>query len=302
DYEFEFPNWSFDRVFIIPNEDEELSIRINSIDGRKQLQASIEKPGAFQSVNRYNEQHPHVQTYIEVPFGMGPIYIPETVENMTKKTLVANQLKPELFINALFSNPSLVKPNQHEAFFTDGQRGMRIFQGGRYLEFIHPIETNEDKLEAVDLIDKSINHINGHKGWINEYHLESVHSTNGKVEYRLHYDGVPVFDFNNLSVIEQIWREQDLYQYRRSLLQIGHLLNVTDLTLPESDEVIRALQVTDDYALDKITDIRIGYYLNYIDEVHSLTLEPTWFMRYENSWIRIPMMQNETNNEGIRSD
>src|SRR5699024_8255665 len=102
-----------------------------------------------------------------------------------------------LFIDALFSNPSLVKPNQEEAFFTDGQRGMRIFQDGRYLEFIHPIETNDEKLEPAELVDKSIDHINAHKGWNNEYHLESLNPAIGKVEYRLYYDGVPVYDFNN---------------------------------------------------------------------------------------------------------
>src|SRR5699024_318638 len=117
------------------------------------------------------------------------------------------------------------KPNQQNSFFTDGQRGMRIFQGGRYLEFIHPIETNEDRLELPTLIDKSINHINEHQGWINEYHFEKANPLSGKVDYRLHYKGLPIFDFNNLSVIEQIWREQELYQYRRSLLSIGHLLS-----------------------------------------------------------------------------
>lgn len=298
--EFEFPNWTFDRIYITVQDGTQLKVQINSINNREQLNATIEKAGALQTLNRYHDQHPHLQSYIEVPFGEKPIYIPRTVETLTKKTLVANQINPELFIDALFSNPSLVKPNQEESFFTDGQRGMRIFQDGRYLEFIHPIETNDEKLETYALIDKSIGHINEHKGWNNEYHFESLNPTSGMIKYRLHYDGVPVFDFNNLSVIEQVWREQELHQYRRSLINIGHLLNSTDISLPNSDKVIRTLQQTEDYELDKISDIRLGYYLNYNEEVHSLTLEPTWFMRYEDSWIRVPFVENT--DEVLRGD
>lgn len=292
--EVELPMWSFDRAYIMIHDDADLSVRINSLDNREQIDAKVEKAGAFQTIVRYDEKHPNLQTFIKVPFGEQPIYIPEQVENVTKKTLVANQIDTDLFINALFSNPSLVKPNQQEAFFTDGQRGMRLFQEGRYLEFIQPIETNDDKLNAEELVDKSVSHINEHKGWLNEYHFDTVNPSNGKVQFRLHYDGVPVYDFNNLSIIEQVWREQELYQYRRSLLNIGHLLNTSEVSVPTGDEIIYTLENAEEYDLDKLTDIRLGYYLNYIDDAHSLTLEPMWFMRYENSWVRIPSIETVT--------
>lgn len=298
----ELPNWTFDRFYIIPQENAELTVQIYAKERAELIEASIEKSGAFQYIDRFDESHPHLQPYLAVPFGKKQFYIPESVEEMEKKTLVANQLDPELFINVLFSNPSLVKPSQRELFFTDGQRGMRLFQEGRYLEFIQPIETNEQNLDPVELIDKSIDHINEHKGWINEYHFEAVDALKGEVEYRLHYDGVPVYDFNNLSTILQIWREQELYQYHRSLLQIGHLLNSSDVELPSGEEVIRSLEMNEDYNVDHIKDIRLGYYLKYIDKIHSLTLEPTWFMHYEDHWLRIPFVKNETDYEGIRGD
>lgn len=292
--EIELPTWSFDRAYIVTHDDAELSVRIHSLDNREQMEATVEKAGAFQMIARFNSEHSQLQPFVQMPFGVKPIYVPETVENLTKKTLVANQIDSDSFINTLFSNPSLVKPNQQEAFFTDGQRGLRLFQDGRYLEFIHPIETNDDKLDPAQLFDKSVSDINEHKGWLNEYHLESINAANGKVQFRLHYDGVPVYDFNNLSIIEQVWREQELYQYKRSLLNIGHLLNKADMSIPTSEEIVYALENSEDYDVDKITDIQLGYYLNYIDEVHSLTLEPMWFMRYENAWIRIPTTETTT--------
>lgn len=298
----DFPTWSFERIFIVVNDENELTVRVYSINHSQQWEATVEKAGAYQAIGEYNVEHPHLQSYVNVSFGAKPIYIPETVTEVTKKTLVANELNPELFVNALFSNPSLVRPNQQKSFFTDGQRGMRIFQEGRYLEFIHPIETSDDKLDPIALMDRSIAHINEHKGWINEYHLESANANNGTIKYRLHYDGMPVFDFNNLSLMEQIWRDEDLHQYRRSLLQIGHLLNVSDVDLPDSNLVIRTLLNNDDYELDKIYDIRLGFDLNYITEVHSLTLEPCWFIQYEHNWIRLSFTENDTDYASIRGD
>ena len=298
----EFPIWSFERIFIVVHDENELTVRVHSTNHSHQWEATVEKAGAYQAIKEYNGEHSHLQTYVNVAFGAKPIYIPETTTELTKKTLVANELNPDLFVNALFSNPSLVKPDQQKSFFTDGQRGMRIFQDRRYLEFINPIETNDDKLDSTALLDRSIAHINEHKGWINEYHLESVNSTSGIIKYRLHYDGMPIFDFNNLSLIEQIWRDEDLHQYRRSLLQIGHLLNVSEVDLPNSNLVIRTLLNNEDYDLDKIYDIRLAYDLNYINEVHSLTLEPAWFIQYEDNWIRLSFKENDTDFRGIRGD
>lgn len=288
DEDIELPSWTFDRVYIVAQDSGELTVQIYSANNQEKVQATIEKAGALKTLKRYNPNNPHLQSYVAVPFGANPIYIPEKIEAATKKTLVANTIEPELFINALFNNPALVKPNQEESFFTDGQRGMRIFQDGRNLEFIHPIETNIEKLEPDMLVEKSIDHINGHKGWNNEYYLESVRVTKGEITYRLHYDGVPVFDSNHLTVIEQVWREQVLYQYRRSLISIGHLLNKTEVNLPNSIELITTLEESAGYDLDRIEDIQLGYELNYVDESHSLILEPAWFMYYENNWIRIP--------------
>lgn len=299
----DLPIWNFDRIFIFAEENTELlNVLIVSVDDTQQLTATIEKAGAFQIIDRYDVHHAHLQTYLEVPFGTKPIYIPETVENVAKKTLVANTIDPDLFINVLFSNPSLVKPNQREAFFTDGQRGMRVHQDGKYLEFINPIETSGKISQPNELLDRSINHINEHKGWFNEYHLESLHITRGEINYRLYYEGYPVFDFSDLSVITQLWREQELYQYHRSLLYTGHLLKVTEFQLPDGHEVIQTLQQAEDYIPDQVTDIQLGYLLNYMDEAHSITLEPIWFMRYENAWMRVPLSNNDVNVEGIRGD
>jgi len=52
-----------------------------------------------------------------------------------------------------------------------------------------------------------------------------------------------------------------------------------------------------DTSLNKeyINDIQIGYYLNFFDDNHSLILEPSWYILYQDDWIRIYPMDFEQN-------
>lgn len=300
---FDVPNWSFERVFIVLDEETQtLDVRILSLDQRHQIKATIEKSGAYQTLSRYGEEHPLLQNYIAAGSLAAPFYLPEEAVQLTSKTLVAGRIEPELFINALFRNPSLVKSNIREAYYTDGQRGMRVFQEGRSLEYINPIQSAYETIDPIDLIDRSINNINEHHGWLNQYLFAKLDSSIGKISFQLHFEGYPVFDHNGMSVMEQEWRGQELYQYRRPLIYLGNLLSSYEVELPGGAEVLTVLGETDTFALEKIRDIRVGYLLNYLDEAHSLTLEPSWFIYYKGEWVRINLDDLRTSVEGIRGN
>lgn len=202
-------------------------------------------------------------------------------------------IEPEDFINALFSSPSVVTPNVTEAYFTDGQRGMRIAQDGRRLEYINPIQTNYDPIDEMELIERSVNKINEHKGWTNDYLLEGLDNKKNEISFRLYYEGYPTYDHNQLTVMNQKWREQELYQYVRPLVSIGNLLNATKHTLPAGEEVIATIENASDLDEEEIEDIRIGYKLEYVDDAFSLTLDPGWYILYKGDWINYDSIELE---------
>src|SRR5690625_1450285 len=299
--EIDLPNWSFNRMFITFDEERHiLKLTILSVDNRKQISAKIEQSEIYDEVLDY--MNDTEQLHENVIFGSAdtPIYLPKEKVKLSKKTLVATNIDPDLFINALFSNPSLVKPNIREAYFTDGQRGMKIVQEGLHLEFINPIQSTHEVLEPIELMEKSVSNINEHKGWTNEYLFEGIIKTSNYIRYRLYYEGYPVFNYHSLSVIEQKWREQELHEYNRPLIKIGNLLNTQDVELPSDQEVVNVLMNGHQMKLENINDIRVGYYLNYIEDAHSLTLEPSWYILYQDNWIKFNQddFQNDTQVRG----
>lgn len=285
--QIEVSDWSFERVFITLNEaTQSLEIAIQSVNGQKQIVGTIEKTDAYQYLLSYLSDNPDVHENIAFGDENRPIYVPKNKVTFASQTLAASSIEPELFINTLFSDPSYVTPNIGEAYFTDGQRGMRIQHDGRLLEFFNPIQDNFERLTNDELLDVSIKHINNHKGWTNSFLLENMNSALNNIRYRLHYEGYPVFDYLNISVIEQEWREQELYQYNRPLIRIGNLLNMNEVELPSGEQVIDTLKNDASINVDLIQDIQVGYFLRYLDDTHSLTLDPSWYILYHGEWMR----------------
>ncbi|MGM8366773.1 YycH family regulatory protein [Virgibacillus sp. W0181] len=283
------PNWSFQRLFItFKEESSSLQFLFMSVDGRKQATAVVDKSDKFDLLADYFSDDEALQQYISFGNAKAPVYLPKDPILMNKKTLSVSTIEPDLLVNILFTTPSLVSPNVGEAYFTDGQRGMRLVQDGLAIEFTNPIQANYEQMEKSDLLDKSISDINGHKGWTNKYKFESIDKSLNEIRYRMYYEGYPVFDYANSSVIEQEWRNQELYQYYRPLFVLENTLSQNEVELPSGQMILDYLQGNENYQTKNIKDIRLGYHLDDSEDVsHSATLQPGWYINYNGSWSQL---------------
>src|SRR5699024_6893303 len=141
---------------------------IDSMDERRQSTARVDNTETYYDLLYYMEDESEITTpYFVFDEAREPIYLHNYDQEYTNKTSVATMIEPEVFVNALFSTPSIVTSNVSEAYLTDGQRGMEVVQDGRRLEYTTPIQSKDDRLDALELIDRSMDHINEHKGWTN---------------------------------------------------------------------------------------------------------------------------------------
>src|SRR5699024_11334551 len=107
--------------------------------------------------------------------------------NLTSKTLVNSKIAHKKLVNALFRDPSQVTANDAEAYFTDGQRRMNVSNNNSKIEFINPIQTSSEDDFKIDLLEQSIDNINEHRGWTNDYALEDISASQSNVKFRLKY-------------------------------------------------------------------------------------------------------------------
>jgi len=147
------------------------------------------------------------------------------------------------------------------------------------------------------LMRTSIQHVNDHMGWTEEYNLLDMDRALNKITYQMYYDGYPVFNNFQMTDIVQEWRSQNfLYRYERPLFRLNNSLGTEELEIL-SGEALYDFLLSDksDYNLESITEIRVGYDLTYHDPDLNdyVTLEPAWFMEYNDSWKKIQFDSNE---------
>lgn len=286
----EFPSWLFDKIIITLDEQTHtVQLTVYSVDKKRKITATVDKLETFEYLQNHLYELTNLVQYIDINQNetTEPIYIPKESVEMQKKTLVITQIEPELFVNALFSNPNVVTPNRKEAYFTDGQRGMTVVEDEKGLEFIHPIQTTFQRSELLDLLDKSVEHINDHKGWTNDFLLDEYIPINNELVFRLHHNGYSLFDYHHLTTIKEAWRNQQLYRYNRPLFKLDNVLNNKKETLASGEKIKEYLKQHDSFEWNKINNLKIGYHVQFLHDSHSVSLEPSWFILYENEWRRI---------------
>lgn len=286
----ELPHWSFQKMIITREEDQHLIfVHFLSTDENKQLRFTVHDSEAYDQLMSYITDDDYMMAFTS--FGKSQsIYVPAEPLGMNRRSLSIKSIEPNLLVNALFSNPSLVSPNVGEAYFTDGQRGMRLMQEGRMMEFINPIHENNEAepINMNDLLDMSLSYVNGHKGWTDIYTLKEINIDQGSLKYQMEYEGYPVHSGGGLSTIKQQWLNSDIHQYTRPMFSLNNILGVETVQLPAGKEIISYLLNNQDYEEEDIKDIQIGYRLTYIEGAnYSVMLDPTWYMNYKGSWQEI---------------
>lgn len=291
------PAWSYKRIFLTFDQaSASMQVKFVSSDGAYEATATLNDSAQYKKISGYFTNGLHLVDYITFKSGGNQIYIPADEQTVRRRSIGAQTIDEKKFVKALFKKPSMVSKNIGESYYLYGQRGMRVLQNKRSLEYNNPIESDKVAMDPAELIDKSVANINEHKGWTADYNLFQIDTNTNTVRYKMYYEGYEVFNSSGLATIEQQWRQDELYKYRRPLFYLNNPLGSDLVTLPSGRELLKALKDNADYDLSNIQDIRIGYDLDYPEsDAHSVILEPHWFMNYNGNWqvIELSNLQNK---------
>ncbi|WP_100011671.1 YycH family regulatory protein [Lentibacillus sediminis] len=287
------PSWSFDRMYFtfLPQQSS-IEVEFLSVDGRQQATALIHNPQSYDALWEPMTTLEGLRELIAYEEGQSRIYLPADSVTLRRYTSGVDQIEPHIMVNALFSNPAAVNVQnattgtRGESYYSDGERGMNVYQFGASMEYNNPSSENA-MIAPIDLLDRSIQNINAHGGWTDNYRLMELETNQNLIRYQMHYNGLPVFNSSNLATIEQQWGSNGLIRYRRPLINLSDYLDFEEapIDLPSGYEVIEELESYDQDSLQAVT---LGYQLNYLDEEQrSVVLEPKWYMNYGGNWTTV---------------
>lgn len=294
------PNWRFKRIYITFNRDAAtLNMVFLSLDGQKRAVAAINNSERYELLWSYLTTLDKLKEFKFVDSAGSSFYIPKFQVNMVSKRLTITPIDPWDLVDVLFAKPDVVSRNQiskYKVYFTDGLRGMRVFQEPKSMKYQNPYPTPPERKSPIELIELSMKNINGHKGWTGQYNLKRIDTTNNTIHYQMYYNSYPVYNSFSWSTISQEWRVMELSQYNRPLFKLGDVFSKNSVKLRSGNEVIRFLKNSRTYDLSNVNNIRVGYHMSYQGK-KAMKLEPAWYINYKGYWQEI-IFEETSQNKG----
>ena len=252
-------------------------------------------------------QKSELTEYLVINEDINPVYFPAGKMDLQKYSITPTEINPSLFVNILFTNPSVVRETRSQTigqtYFTDN-RQMNVYQDGMRMEYISHVTPTTDGFNRISeegLLDQSIANINSHSGWTQaerlnqEYRLEEIDSDSNKVSFQMYYHGYPVFNNLGLDTIEQVWgvnqNNLQLIEYNRPLFKFDNQFFPRTVDDFQSGEFILSyLESNEDISMEDIQDVTIGYELKYQrdDEASEyIEMVPAWYKKENNIWQKL---------------
>ena len=205
------------------------------------------------------------------------------------------RLSTEKLRDALFSDPNVVSKN-YSSFgeeYTDTTTLMSVNNETYTVSYVKTEDVESGTTAKSDhLLEKSIGFINSHGGWTDNYRYVGMDESEQVILFRL-YDlsGYPIFGDNGVSEILQIWNASGINKYYRSNFMLGSRVDATEITLPSGVNVLEELKKVEDFDLDFLQDLSIGYHMSR-DTQNVIFLEPAWYYKYNDEWKMVPSSEN----------
>ncbi|WP_167578691.1 YycH family regulatory protein [Jeotgalibacillus proteolyticus] len=298
----QIPDDVFDRVVIqLPQEgDVTFPVYFISYDTKQVYEARVDldelPPLNDKIVSKAEEEY---ASYF--PYSAGSektLYLPQGTTEVVQYKYYMNSISPQQFRDALFSDPNAVSVNSlnsTEDQYLHQSSLMRIDSSTNTLNYVNPSAAEFTTAGGPsELLQKSRRFVNDHAGWTDNYYLYRLDPSVQEVTYRLHVEGLPVFNDRgvpHLAQMDQKWGDTRIFKYDRSLLSLHFEVPSTTQTtlLMTGYDVIETLESSDSFEPDLLQDVTVGYYISKDSSNDFYTLEPMWFYLYNGNWKRVPI-------------
>lgn len=291
-----FPEGSFDRLIVGWNPDNR-TLEIHFISRVNDLRYSgVVKVNDYQNFNRSMlVRAKSYDNFTEVTSESTPfIAVPTKPVEIVRNTYYEDGILPLRFRDALFSDPNAVRRGQVTSSreeYQDDHAIMRIDPMMKVLTFIHPVvESKEVAIPSV-LLKNTIDFVNEHGGWTDEYRFVSSNPATRNVKFQLFVNGLPVHSNVTSTEIEQTWGNDRIFRYVRPYYTLDLTLHSETkmATLPSGIEVVETMMQSKGVDMEQVEEIALGYLMKYDTESGAeqrlLILEPSWFYLINGKWI-----------------
>ncbi|MER2038175.1 MAG: two-component system activity regulator YycH [Solibacillus sp.] len=301
----DLPDGNFTRLIIdYANIDSKNQVQLLFLNTEKKILfgavAELDDPNLFKE--EFITSVTDFSPYMEVERDMRrSLYIAQNpIETIQYRYFIDTMGPLDKYKDILFSDPNIVQHNvenlQSERY-TDGTSLMTADTQNRILNYVYPPAESVAPIPSARLLKDSFDFINEHGGFTEDYRYSSMNVKKHNIKYQLFLQGYPIYSKMTTTHIVTTWGENRLFRYRRPYYTIES--DITSIhtikELASGEKTIEHIRSMEDYSLDEIDEIVVGYYLmqdqnqdeEQIQDRDVFLLEPSWFIISNDDWTRI---------------
>lgn len=287
------PESTFNRVVVEwGSEDDPDSVIyfINTGSGRI-YEAQVAETELLAFRGDYVQQSEEYDRYVTDPdVGILPIFVPEGPVERTSFDYLLEETSASTFADAIMDSPTakFAGDLQSEEFTDDSGAIMRELESQKSINYVQPKAETSDPAIPSDLVFNSVNFVNEHGGWTDQYVYFGMKSANQQISYQLFFDGSPVFSNTTAVSLDVEWGlyngVEQAFRYSRPTYLLDSVAETRTVEMASGETVLKALSRLD-MDLSTIEGVAIGYELT--EEEPLITFQPAWYYKANGKWTRL---------------
>lgn len=259
--------------------------------------AQITVPNRSQFLRNVVDVGQSFDEYAEIDRGNTPfLSVPKNRVAVTRNTYIQEEIQPSKFRDALFIDMSNVQRSQTDSVheeYSNNKSFMKIDTEKRTFDFATPTAQIQEIALPSELLLSTIDFINEHSGWTNEYRYSYMNPISRLAVFQLYVESLPVLGgASGANVIRERWGDSQIFQYIRPYFVLNEPLERVEQQLPSGVEVAEKLRASEDLDFDLIEEISPGYYLSKDESQNVYVLEPCWYYLLKGNWLRYVPEEN----------
>ncbi|MFP3356557.1 two-component system activity regulator YycH [Planococcus sp. SIMBA_143] len=287
------PESTFNRVVVEWGTEEDpdsVIYFINTGSGRV-YEAQVSETELIKFRGDYVQQSEEYDRYITDPrIGNLPVYVPEDPIEKTGFDYLLEETSAAIFADAIMDSPSaeFAGDLQSEEFTDDSGAIMRELDSQKSINYVQPKAETSDPAIPSDLVFNSINFVNEHGGWTDQYVYFGMKSVNQQISYQLFFEGSPVFSNTTAVSLDVEWGIdngiEQAFRYSRPTYLLDSVAETRTIEMASGEAVLDALARLE-MDLSTIEAVTIGYELTESEPL--ITFQPAWYYKANGKWTRL---------------
>lgn len=294
-YEGDYPDYSYNRI-VVDLVDEHVTFYLinENLDRVAVAETNLESSYLKSLLSAHDhlfEEYSGVITNQQTSNNKTAIYGPTDPGSMPVENFLYNVFSADTVNNMLFLNDSFETEVSDETYVYEGDTNIATYNSETYAYSYNNLrESLTGNSNPHQTIQSSFHFLNSHIGLDQRNILFDYFPDENNSVFRASMNGYFVFSDHIPSTISVKYGQNALYEYNRPLLRVtARVPGGEDQTLPPLESVRYEIALNENYDLQDVTKITIGYNMAFStdqSEINVVQYTPSWYIKYDGEWMR----------------